>query len=84
MSNIYLTEQCAKIKKSYRRLIVEKDGKILLDIPEFKVDKIFIFGNIQITTQALTFFLNNGIDTNFFSLTGNFKGILDDVLTFYF
>ncbi|HBY56980.1 MAG TPA: CRISPR-associated endonuclease Cas1 [Candidatus Atribacteria bacterium] len=79
MSNIYLTEQGAKIKKSYRRLIVEKDGKILLDIPEFKVDKIFIFGNIQITTQALTFFLNNGIDTNFFSLTGNFKGKLTSV-----
>ena len=74
-----MIEQGAKLRKESKRFIVEKDEKILLEIPEFKVDRVFIFGNIQLTTQAMKFLLENGIDVSFFSYYGKFLGKLTPV-----
>jgi CRISPR-associated protein Cas1 len=73
---LYLTEQGSKLKKTSKRLVVEKDGKILLEVPEFKVDQILIFGNVQITTQALNFLLSSGIPTSLLSSYGKLRGKL--------
>lgn len=76
MATIYLIEQGAKLRKESKRFIIEKDEEILLEIPEFKIDKVFIFGNIQLTTQAMKFLLENGIDVSFFTIYGKFLGKL--------
>lgn len=76
MSTIYIIEQGAKLKKESKRIVIEKEGKILLEIPDFKLEKIFIFGNIQISTQAMKFLLSSGIDTSFFNINGKFIGKL--------
>jgi CRISPR-associated protein Cas1 len=68
MATLYLTEQGSKLGKTSRRLVVEKDKKLLLEIPEFKVERVLIFGNVQITTQAIVFLLVNGIETSFLSM----------------
>jgi len=79
MATLYLTEQGSVLKKTYKRILIEKDGEKLLEVPEFKVDRILIFGNVQITTQAINFLLDNGIDTSFLSLKGKFRGRLAPV-----
>jgi len=79
MAIVYLVEQGSKLSKESRRLVVEKDGNILQEIPEFKVEKIFIFGNIQITTQAMKFLLEAQIDTCFFTIYGKLIGRLSPV-----
>ncbi|MCX8095837.1 MAG: CRISPR-associated endonuclease Cas1 [Caldisericia bacterium] len=79
MATLYITEQGAKLKKEEKRFVIEKEENILLEIPEFKVDKVFIFGNIQITTQALKFLLTSGIDTSFFTIYGKFIGKLQSL-----
>ena len=71
MATIYLTEQGSKLSKTSKRLVIEKDGQTLLEIPEFKVERVLIFGNVQITTQAMAFLLDNGIEVSFLSLYGN-------------
>ena len=76
MATVYLIEQGAKLRKESRRFVVEKEDEILLEIPEFKVDRVFIFGNIQLTTQAMKFLLENSIDVSFFSYYGKFLGKL--------
>jgi len=76
MSTLYLIEQGAKLKKESKKIVIEKEGKILLELPDFKLEKIFIFGNIQISTQAMKFLLNSGIDTSFFNINGKFIGKL--------
>lgn len=55
MPTLYLTEQGSYLRKTSKRLVVEKDDKVLLEVPEFKVDQVLVFGNVQITTQALSF-----------------------------
>lgn len=76
MSTLFLVEQGAKIKKESKKFVIEKDDTVLLEIPEFKVERVFIFGNIQLTTQAMKFLLENGIETSLFTLYGKFLGRL--------
>jgi len=72
--NLYLTEQGCVIRKTGKRLIVEKEGQELLEIECFKLDTLFLFGNIQVTTQALTQMLANNIELAFLSMSGRLKG----------
>ena len=76
MAILYLTEQGATLRKESKRFIVEKEEQILLEVPEFKIDRVLVFGNVQITTQAIAFLLANGIETGFFTITGRLKGKL--------
>ncbi|MFN3477431.1 MAG: CRISPR-associated endonuclease Cas1 [Candidatus Methylomirabilales bacterium] len=76
MATLYLTEQGSKLVKDHRRLTVEKDGEVIFEVPAFKVDLVLIFGNVAITTPAMSFLLENGIDTAFLSIHGRLKGRL--------
>jgi len=76
MSFLYITEQGAKITRSGNRIIVEKDNQKLVDIPLIKISTILIYGNVQITTQAMRLLLENGIDTALFNYYGKFFGTL--------
>ena len=78
MATLYITEEYAVIKKRSQRLFVEKDGKELLGLPFFKVDRILLFGNIQVTADAVQHLLDNKIDIAFFNQYGRLKGKLSD------
>jgi len=79
MAFIYFTEQGSKLVKEGNRLIVEKEGVKIADIPLIKIETILLYGNIQITTPALKMFLEEGVDMAFFSLSGKLGGMLNAV-----
>lgn len=74
MAVLYVKEQGAYVRKCGRRIQVEKDGKRLVDFPVFQVTNINIIGNVQITTQALHFLMQEGIDVSYLSRSGNYIG----------
>jgi len=76
MATLYLTEQGTTLRKEGRRFVIERDGIALGEIHEFKVERIVIFGHVQLTTQAISYMLNRSIDTAFISLQGRLKGRL--------
>ncbi|MBO0798380.1 MAG: CRISPR-associated endonuclease Cas1 [Blastocatellia bacterium] len=76
MATLYLTEQGSKVRKEQNRLVIERDGHTLGEVHEFKIDRVVIFGNVQLTTSAIGFLLDRGIDTAFLSLYGKLKGRL--------
>ncbi len=76
MANLYLTEQGSMLRKTGDRLIVEKEGRELLEIECFKVDTVFLFGNVHVTTPALTELLDHGIELALLTLGGRLKGQL--------
>jgi CRISPR-associated protein Cas1 len=76
MANIYITEQGAIMRKTGQRIVVEKEGEVLLDVPCAKVDTVIVFGNVQITTQALSELLDNGIELAMMTRHGRLKGQL--------
>lgn len=79
MANLYITEQGAVLKKTGERVYVEADDKVLLDVPCRKLDAILVFGNVQITTQALSELLEQGIELALLTRHGRLKGQLTPV-----
>ena len=76
MTTLYITEQGATLRKEANRLVVERDDVKLAEVHDFKVERVVIFGNIQITTQAMALLLDRGIDTAIVSQRGRLKGRL--------
>jgi CRISPR-associated endonuclease Cas1 len=76
MAVLYLTEQRSIVRKTSDRLIVEKDHEVLLEVPCLKLDTVLIFGNVQVTTQALIEMLDHGIELAYLSLSGKLRGQL--------
>ena len=76
MAFLYLTQQGSVLRKTGDRLLVEKDDEILMDLPYHKLDHILVFGNIQITTQAMAEMLEKGVPVSLFSHQGTYRGAL--------
>ena len=79
MSTLYLMEQGSKLRKASKRLVVEKDGETLLEVPAYQIDRVLIFGAVQLSTQAIDFLLDSGTDVSFLSMNGRLKGRLTPV-----
>jgi CRISP-associated protein Cas1 len=73
---LYLTEQGAILRKAGDRFLVEKDDEVLLDLPYHKLETVLLFGNIQVTTQALAELLEKGVNLSLFSRQGAYRGSL--------
>ncbi len=89
MPTLYLIEQNTYLRQSGDRLLLcrrpQKISKrsapprvddILLDLPCADVDHVMLFGNIQVTTQALHKMLDQGIELALFSFSGKLLGQL--------
>jgi len=85
MATIYLVEQNSVLRKTSDRLRLCKkpykrnspgvrQGDILMEWPGEDIDHIMVFGNIQITTQAMHYILKRGVETALFSLHGHLLG----------
>lgn len=76
MATLYLTDQGTTVRKEQNRLVIEADERKVAEIHDFKVDRVVIFGNIQLTTPVIGFLLDRGIETTFLSMYGKLKGRL--------
>lgn len=76
MPVLYVTEQRSIIRKTSDRLVVEKQGEVLMEVPCLKLDTVLIFGNVQVTTQALVEMLDHGIELAILSASGQLRGQL--------
>ena len=74
MSVLYVKEQGSKIRRIGERIIVSKDKQVLLDLPIFKIENLAVVGNVQVTTQAIRFLMENGVDISFMSGSGRYIG----------
>jgi len=73
---LYLTEQGAVLRKAGDRFLVDKDDEVLLDLPYHKLENVLLFGNVQVTTQALAELLEKGVNLSLFSRQGHYRGSL--------
>lgn len=76
MSTVYITEQGAVVRQSSRHLVVTKDNKRLMHIPLIKTERLLLFGNVQLTTQAINVLLQEGIDVAFLTNNARLRGRL--------
>ncbi len=76
MAYLYVTQPGAVVRKSGDRFLVEADGEIVVDTPYHRLEHILIFGNVQITSQAMAEALDHNIALSLFSRQGRFRGSL--------
>ena len=81
MANLYLTEQGSVLRKTGDRLIVQKEGEVLLDVPCNKIDSVLIFGNVQFTTQSIHELFEHGIEMALLTRTGRLIGQITSPFT---
>jgi CRISP-associated protein Cas1 len=74
MATLYLTEQGSVTRKTSDRLVVTKKREVLAEIPCDKLETIFLYGAVQVTTQALAELLDNGIELALFTMKGRLRG----------
>ena len=76
MSVIYITTQGASLRKQGGRYVVlHQDGE-LCSVPQAAVDGVVLFGNVQVSTQAVNELLEQGVAVIYLSRGGVFRGIL--------
>ncbi len=76
MNTVYITEVNGFLKKVGQNLVLSKGREKIAEIKTDDLTQLIVVGNIQISTQALTFMFKKGIDLVFLSLSGKFRGRL--------
>ena len=74
MPIVYVQEQGAIVRKRGARLLIEKDDQLLAEIHFRTTEAVGIFGNVQVTTQALSELLERGIPLALYTRHGRLKG----------
>lgn len=81
LRTLYILQHGQVLAKESERLIVKQEQKIVREIPAIKVDQIMVFGNAQITTQAMQFCLQEKIPIYLLSGQGHYYGVIDSFST---
>lgn len=76
MSTLYLLQQGATVKKEQGRYLVKAPQEELLEIPTREVERLLVFGNIQLTTAVISECLDHQVPVVFMSQLGDYKGHL--------
>lgn len=77
MSAVYVTTQGATVQRRSGQFLVCKDSNILQNVPETHVKQLILFGNVNLTTPAVAFCLDQQVDVVFLTQGGRFRGRLN-------
>ncbi len=77
LRTLYLFSNGVVLGKESERFTVKKKGKIIQRVLSAKVDQVMVFGNSQITTQAMQFCISEKIPVFLLSGKGRFYGVID-------
>jgi CRISPR-associated protein Cas1 len=76
MASLYLVQQGTNVKKEQGRFILQPPKEESIEIPVREIERILIYGNIQISTSVIETCLNSHIPVIFLSQLGEYKGHL--------
>lgn len=71
---LYVQEPGSHVGKRSEHLIVRKDGQELSKVPIHAVRQVVVFGNVQVSTQALETLVTNEVPVSFMTGYGRFVG----------
>ena len=71
---LYVNEPGSYVGKRSEHLVVKKDGKEITKVPMHAVRQVVVFGNVQVSTQALQTLVENEIPVSVLTGYGKFIG----------
>jgi len=78
---LYLQEPGSSVGKRSEHLEVRKDGRVLQKVPIAAVRQVVVFGNVQVSTQALECLATNQVRVVYLSTYGRFLAALEPAPT---
>jgi CRISPR-associated protein Cas1 len=72
---LYINEQGARLGKNGERLQIQSQGKTLREVKLMDVSQVSLFGNVQVSSQALRELSSRGVPVCHFSYGGWFQAI---------
>lgn len=72
---MYVHEQGARVGVDHGRIVVTKSDQKLASVRLADVTQVNVFGNVQISTQAMSTFFRRDITVGFFSYGSWFRGV---------
>ncbi|MBN2532137.1 MAG: CRISPR-associated endonuclease Cas1 [Spirochaetales bacterium] len=76
MATLCVVSQGIHIRHEGRRLLLHYPDKTVREIPLLNIERIFIFGNAEISTSLLGYLCEQGIDISLLTVHGKFRGRL--------
>ncbi|MEO1413496.1 MAG: CRISPR-associated endonuclease Cas1, partial [Bacteroidota bacterium] len=76
MATLYLVQQGTTVKKDHGRFVIRAPEMETVEVLIREVERILVFGNVQLTTQVMMSCLAAGITVVFLSQLGDYKGHL--------
>lgn len=76
MATLYVTEQGARVEKEYHKLVVTKEDATIIAVPAINVSAVVLIGNVGVTTPAIAFLLDQGIELIYLTTQGKLRGRL--------
>ncbi|MBK9265638.1 MAG: CRISPR-associated endonuclease Cas1 [Polyangiaceae bacterium] len=73
---IYVTRQGAKLQRVDGQLGVYIDRTLLDRFAPNEIDQVLLFGNVQVSTQAISLLFKHGVHVSFFSTSARYRGQL--------
>ena len=77
LRTLYLLKHGYVLGKTSERLVIKYRGEVVKEVPAINVDQVMIYGNSQITTQAMRFCLDRSIPIFLMSGSGRYYGAVD-------
>ncbi|WP_457626010.1 CRISPR-associated endonuclease Cas1 [Persephonella sp.] len=77
---IFITRQGVKLKRKDNQIVAVQEGKKISVFPVNRIDKLFLFGSVEITTSAVSFLLSKNVDIFLLSYSGRLKGVITSPL----
>ncbi|NPB09359.1 MAG: CRISPR-associated endonuclease Cas1 [Thermodesulfobacteria bacterium] len=74
--NLYLTEQGIKVRREGRRLQLVKEKGPLREFRLDDLERIFVFGRVHFTAQAIHGILKHDVEVHFLTVSGRYLGRL--------
>ncbi len=71
---LYLQEPGSHVGKRSEHLVIKKEGKELNRVPIHAIRQVVVFGNVQVTTQALETLVTNEVPVVYLTGYGRFIG----------
>lgn len=76
MAVLYIREQGTTVTKNSGCIKIIKGSRTILERPVISISSIAVFGNVQVSAQAVRMLLEKGIDLEYFSYSGKYIGRL--------
>lgn len=73
MRALYLTERDLELVRRGERLLVRRDGRVILDLPVAQLDSVVVVGNVSLTAPALALLLEAEVPVVFLSYGGRYR-----------